>query len=159
VQSLPNEQIVRPHIRVRKWLAGSHPLPDWPEGISPVLLADVDPRAAHDVLETCFPGLVAPYQDWFGNLTSDPEYDPNLCIAAVAANGSIVGLVQCWTSNFVKDLAVAPSHRRIGIGAALMRHVFVLFAERGAQHVDLKVEAGEDVARLLYQRLGMVEVA
>lgn len=159
MQSLPNEQIVRPHIRLRKWLVGSQPLPDWPGGISPVLLADIDPRAAHDVLASCFPGLVAPFQDWFGNLTSDPEYDPALCIAAVAADGSIVGFVQCWASNFVKDLAVAPSHRRMGIGEALMRYVFVLFAKLGAQHVDLKVEAGEDVARRLYQRLGMVEVA
>jgi len=159
VQSLPNERIERPHIRMRKWLAGSQPLPEWPEGVSPVLLADIDPRAAHHVLETCFPGLIASFHDWFGNLTSDAEYDPALCIVAVAADGSIAGFVQCWTSNFVKDLAVAQNHRRMGVGAALMRHVFALFAERDAGHVDLKVEAGEDVARRLYQRLGMVEVA
>lgn len=142
---------------MRKWLDGSIPPPIWPEGIRPVPFDAVDPRQAHAVLELAFPGLVAPFQDWYGNLIADSEYDTELCVPAVTSDGTVVGFIQCWTPGFVKDLAVAPSHRGKGLGAALMLDAFALFARRGVAHVDLKVEAGEMPALRLYYRLGMVE--
>lgn len=144
------------HIRMRKHLDGILPRPDWPPGITPISFDAVEPRRIHNVLEAAFPGLVAPCPDWYANLVGDAEFDAALCVPAVTANGEVAGFVQCWTSSFVKDLAVAPAHRRRGLGEALMRHAFILFAERGAVHVDLKVQLSETPARRLYERLGMV---
>ena len=148
-----------PHLRLRKYLNERPVRPSWPEGITPMLLEAIEPRLAHTVLTQSFPGLIARLEDWYGNLTSDSEYDPALCVAAVTAEGSVIGFVQSWTSDFIKDLAVLPSARHKGIGEALMRHTFLLFAARGAAHVDLKVQTDELGARRLYARLGMVEVA
>ena len=104
-----------------------------------------------------FPGAVASFEDWYGNLTTDSEFDPALCVPALAEDGQVAGFVQCWTSNFIKDLAVAPAYRGQGVGAALMQHAFSLFAARGAPYVDLKVGVDEEPARRLYARLGMAE--
>lgn len=149
----------QPYLRLRKALAGNPASPTWPAGYTPAALEQIDPARVHALLEIAFPGQIAPVEDWHGNLVSDEEYDPALCIAVLDAEGSVAGYIQCWTSNFVKDLAVAPAHRQRGIGEALMRHAFTLFAARGAAHVDLKVETSELPARRLYARLGMVEVA
>ena len=143
---------------MRKHLVTPLAAPNWPEGIRPVAFYAVDPQLIHAVLDASFPGLVAACEDWYGNLTTDAEFDPTLCVPALAQDGSVAGFVQCWTSDFIKDLAVAPSHRGNGVGKALMLHAFALFAARGADHVDLKVETTEQTARRLYARLGMVEV-
>jgi ribosomal protein S18 acetylase RimI-like enzyme len=148
-----------PHLRLRKALTGNPTPPQWPAGYAPAALDQIDAAKAHALLATAFPGQIAPVEDWYGNLVSDAEYDPALCIAAIETNGDVVGYIQCWTSNFIKDLAVAPDHRGNGIGAALMHHAFTLFAARGATHVDLKVKTGALPARRLYTRLGMVEIA
>jgi ribosomal protein S18 acetylase RimI-like enzyme len=147
----------RAHIRMRKHLDRPFAAPSWPAGIAPAAFGSVDPRQVHAVLDVAFPGLVARFEDWYGNLTTDAEFDPALCVPAMAEDGSVAGFVQCWTPGFVKDLAVAPHYRGKGVGAALMLHVFALFAARGLTYVDLKVEPAEEPARRLYARLGMVE--
>ncbi|MET3924641.1 GNAT family N-acetyltransferase [Devosia sp. 2618] len=149
---------VRPHLRLRKRLDTPIPAPVWPPGITPERFDAVEPSRIHAVLEAAFPGLVAAREDWYGNLTTDSEFDPALCVPAITEDGQVAGFVQCWTGDFIKDLAVAPQFRGKGLGAALMLHVFGLFAARGSSHVDLKVETEEQPARRLYARLGMVEV-
>ena len=54
----------------------------------------------------------------------------------------LAGAALCWTSAFLKDLAVRPDMRRLGIGENLLRQVFRHFRVRGAAAVDLKVETG-----------------
>ena len=144
--------------RLRKYLPGAADEPVWPDKVTPVAFDAVDPRRLHALLDTAFPGLTASFEDWYGNLTADTEFDPALCVPALTSDGQIAGFVQCWTSDFVKDLAVDPQHRGRGIGAALMQHAFFLFAQRGAPYVDLKVQLEEATARRLYARLGMVAV-
>lgn len=144
--------------RLRKHLDTPLPTILWPDGIAPAAFDAVDPHGAHALLDDAFPGLVAPFEDWYGNLTADAEFDPALSIPALSVDGQIAGFVQCWTTGFVKDLAVAPEHRGKGLGAALMLHAFALFASRGLPAVDLKVESTEHAARRLYARLGMIEV-
>lgn len=148
----------RAHLRLRRYLDAPLAPPIWPSGILPVAFDAVPPQKLHDLLEQAFPGAIAPFADWYGNLTQDDEFDAALCVSAVTDQGDVAGFAQCWTSNFVKDLAVNPDYRGRGIGAALMRHCFALFAARGAPYVDLKVEVDEEPARRLYARLGMVEV-
>jgi ribosomal protein S18 acetylase RimI-like enzyme len=55
----------------------------------------------------------------------------------------------------VKDLAVLPRVRRIGIGRALMLTAFHTFAWRGAAFVELKVREENLNAQRLYHDLGM----
>lgn len=146
-----------PHLRLRKYLDAAPAAVTWPGGIKPVPFDAVDPRRIRAVLDAAFPDRVAGSDEWYGNLTGDSEFDAALCVPVVAEDGSVAGFVQCWTSNFIKDLAVAPAYRRLGLGTALMRHAFALFAARGAPFVDLKVQLDAEPARRLYAGLGMVE--
>jgi len=114
-------------------------------------------QAAHAVLTPGYweGGGGAPiFRKWWNALHKDKEFDPSLVFIALDSEG-VAGLAQCWTSAFVKDLAVAPRMRRIGLGRALMLAAFETFSRRGADHVDLKVRADNAPAIALYKSLGM----
>ena len=81
----------------------------------------------------------------------DPEFDAGLCVCAC---GDRPPAALCWTSAFIKDLAVTPAARRQGLAEALLRHAFVVFRSRGASEIALKVENGNADALRLYHRLG-----
>ncbi|WP_199200486.1 GNAT family N-acetyltransferase [Alkalicaulis satelles] len=106
-------------------------------------------------------GAVRSYEEWWPELHDDSEYDPALCFVVMdASDGEIAGFAQCWTSAFVKDIAVAHRWRRKGLGAALMQMAFNAFAERKAPFVDLKVESTNPHGALhLYRSIGMNRVA
>lgn len=52
------------------------------------------------------------------------------------------------------NLAVAPEHRREGLGARLLEEGLGLLRARGARQVYLEVRAGNEAARALYERRG-----
>jgi ribosomal protein S18 acetylase RimI-like enzyme len=87
-------------------------------------------------------------------MAADEEFDPELWFLA-QSGPMLAGAVLCWTSAFVKDVVVHESWRRRGVGEALMRHAFRAFAARGAEAVDLKVQASNAGAAALYERVGM----
>lgn len=60
---------------------------------------------------------------------------------------------------YVEDVYVRPSQRRRGVATALLAHVLGAFAERGVQYVALDVDAGNEPARAMYERLGFVHYA
>lgn len=139
--------------------------PIWPTGVSVQTLGAKPDlkllKAAHAVLEPGYweGGGGAPiFRKWWNALRKDVEYDPALVFIATDAEG-VAGLAQCWTSPFVKDLAVAPRMRRKGLGRALMLVAFSEFARRGAAHVDLKVREDNAGAIALYQSLRMRMIA
>ena len=149
----------RPHIHLRRRLDDLRESPSWPAGVSPVAF-DPERHAAevHGLLEqayACGGGGVAPFQAWWAGVRDDAEFDPSLVFLAASGAGEVLGVAQCWTSAFIKDLAVAGRWRRRGVGEALLRQVFYAFRERGADHVELKVEADNAAAIRLYGRLGM----
>jgi ribosomal protein S18 acetylase RimI-like enzyme len=148
-------------LRMRRDLSGPVEVPVWPRGIVVKTLSAKPDRkllqAAHAVLEPGYweGGGGAPiFRQWWKALHKDAEYDPSLVYVAVDGEG-VAGLAQCWTSAFVKDVAVAPRMRRKGLGRALMLNVFAEFAQRGAQHVDLKVREDNAGAIALYHSLRM----
>lgn len=101
-------------------------------------------------------GEIGGFDEWWGSLSADAEFDPALCFLARNSSAALVGATQCWTSAFVKDLVVHPLWRRRGVGEALMLYVFAAFKTRGAASVDLKVlRNNPSGAYRLYQRLGM----
>jgi ribosomal protein S18 acetylase RimI-like enzyme len=147
--------------RLQFSLAGPLPAPVWLNGIRPGVFTSRQAPAVHALLQSAYAnggGAVAPFGPWWSALAADREYDPALCFVAQDAEGALVGVAQCWTSAFVKDLAVHPLSQRRGIGRALMLQVFQAFRQRGSDVVALKVEADNDAAIRFYRSLGMSSV-
>jgi ribosomal protein S18 acetylase RimI-like enzyme len=131
--------------------------PIWPEGVRARRFTLDDAVALHALLEDGYRGgggSVAAFETWLPQMTSDDEFDAELWFLAESEE-ALVGAVLCWTSAFVKDVVVRESSRRQGLGEALLRHAFQTFAARGANAVELKVEATNTSAVHLYERLGM----
>lgn len=148
-------------LRMRRELSGPIEPPEWPAGITVRTLGPKpdkkEAKAAHSVLEAGFweGGGGAPiFPRWWKALRKDSEFDPALVFIAFE-DKEVVGMAQCWTSAFIKDLAVNPRARKRGVGRALMLTTFDAFAKRGAAHVDLKVREENETAQRLYQSLRM----
>jgi ribosomal protein S18 acetylase RimI-like enzyme len=144
--------------RMRRHLAGPLEAPAFPAGFTLRTFEKADARAVHALLETAYwagGGGADKFSRWWPKLRKDPEFDPALCFLAEDADG-LAGVAQCWTSGFVKDLAVHPRARKRGLGRALMLTVFAAFRARGWEHVDLKVQADNPSGAVaLYRALGM----
>lgn len=148
------------HIRLRKMLDAPIDLPALPADIAITPLWRAKPLALHTLLRTAYAsggGSVPDFDSWWWPLVEDEEFDPALVIIASAGTEPI-GLAQCWTSGFVKDLVVSPEWRDRGLGAYLLNAAFAEFRRRGAPHIDLKVEASNLAAQRFYRRHGMVAV-
>lgn len=130
----------------------------WPAGISARTWEEGDAAPVHALLVAAFAGSrepVAPYEEWRDWFTGDPSFEPATCFLAFA-DATLAGVALCWREGFVKDLAVMPGWRRRGLGEALLRHVFRVFAARGAGEVSLKVDAANPTGAIrIYERLGM----
>lgn len=148
-------------IRLRRDLSLPFASPVWPAGYSLRSFTPDDARDLHALLIEVFDdGSDGPFEAWWARLQADSEYEADLCSLVHDAAGRLVAAALCWNSNFVKDLAVRPQARRLGLGEALMLHAFAVFRARGAPHIDLKTNTvlNADAVRL-YRRLGMREVA
>jgi ribosomal protein S18 acetylase RimI-like enzyme len=150
-------------IRMRRSLADPVPEPAWPAGVR---LIPFEPErhaeTIHALLVKAYEnggGYVEPFAIWWPSLRDDSEYDPALVFVAVNEQDGIVGVAQCWTGAYVKDLAVAPAMRRQGLGAALLHHTFHIFRDRGAPCIELKVKADNPSGALrLYRSLDFEEI-
>ena len=150
-------------IRMRRSLADPVPEPVWPAGIRLIpFKPDRHAQKLHALLVEAYSrggGYVEPFAIWWPSLRDDVDYDPALVFVAADEQEGIVGVTQCWTGAFVKDLAVAPAMRRHGLGAALLNHAFRVFRDRRSPHIDLKVHADNPSGALrLYRSLGFEEV-
>ncbi|ODT06707.1 MAG: GNAT family N-acetyltransferase [Mesorhizobium sp. SCN 65-20] len=133
--------------------------PTWPEGFFLRTLEPSDAPALHALWREAFDDFDRSFDEWWTWLSGDAEFDPALCFLVKAADGRLAGAAQCWTSAFVKDLAVALGFRGRGIAEALLWQVFSAFKARGVAHVDLKTNRiANATAYRLYRRVGMVEV-
>jgi ribosomal protein S18 acetylase RimI-like enzyme len=148
-------------LRMRKDLSAPQPAPVWHAGVRLARIGEARPDALHAILAGAYAngfGIVPPAPaEWWTSLTADSEFDPALVFVAVDSTDAPIGLAQCWTSGFVKDLAVLPQWRGKGIGDALLAEAFIAFRNRGLPYLDLKVHAGNRHAIGLYRRAGMVE--
>jgi len=146
-----------PIFRMRKLLDNPFDAPSWPADVYLTELIPDMAKEVHDLLTLGYQnggGSVAPFSDWWPALLADPEFDASLCFLVRDKKG-IVGVAQCWTSAFVKDLVVHPRRRNQGIGASLLLHAYAVFYRRGAQTVELKVEQTNTSAINLYLKSGM----
>ncbi|MEO8686117.1 MAG: GNAT family N-acetyltransferase [Devosia sp.] len=151
----------RPHIRLRKSLLEPLPAARWPSGFGLIPLSAARPHTVHKLLVDAYAngfGDITEFDAWWTSLVEDAEFDPGLIFIAANAAGEPVGVAQCWTSAFVKDIAIAAGYRGKGLGEALLWTAFAAFKARGIAHVDLKVQTQNADAQRLYARVGMVKV-
>ncbi|WP_421857587.1 GNAT family N-acetyltransferase [Oceanicaulis sp.] len=93
--------------------------------------------------------------DWRQSIQSDAEFDPDLCLQARDARSeALVGVIQAWSTGFIKDLAVDDAWRAQGVGAALLAEISVRLRARGIKQVSLKVVPGNLGAIAFYEALG-----
>ena len=150
-------------LRMRRDLSEPLPPPSWPH---PVRLVPFEPERhapmVHGPLVAAYAqggGYVEPFGVWWPSLRNDAEYDPALCLVAADEQGEVAGVAQCWTSAFVKDLAVRPDSRKRGVGSALLLEAFRVFRERGEAFLDLKVDSDNPSGAVRFYRAhGMREV-
>ncbi|KAF2390229.1 Mycothiol acetyltransferase [Pseudomonas frederiksbergensis] len=142
---------------MRRNLAEAVPAVTWPTGIE---LRQYRPELAEDVhrlMELGYHeggGRVPALDVWQRRFETDPEYDPSLCFIALDADG-IVGVCQCWTSAYIKNLVVHPRAQGLGLGRALLLNAFKAFQQRREGFVDLKVLENNLRAQRLYESAGM----
>ncbi|MFJ4197633.1 GNAT family N-acetyltransferase [Pseudomonas sp. NPDC089534] len=145
---------------MRRDLSQDVPAIVWPDGIAlTTYRAELAP-AVHRLMELGYReggGRVPTLDLWQQQFESDPEYDPALCLIASDAEG-IVGVAQCWTSAYLKNLVVHPGFQGRGLGRALLLKVFKVFQERHEGCVDLKVLEDNLRAQRLYESAGMYVV-
>ncbi|WP_448652874.1 GNAT family N-acetyltransferase [Pseudomonas fluorescens] len=145
---------------LRRDLTPHLPAPQWPADIRLAHYRDELAPAIHAVLRMTQEqggGRVASLEQWQHQFVTDAEFDPTLCL--VASNGDgILGVAQCWTSAFIKNLSIHPGAQGQGLGRALLLHAFEVFKQRGEPYVDLKVRESNQRARQLYESAGMVFV-
>ncbi|TPG85477.1 GNAT family N-acetyltransferase [Pseudomonas mandelii] len=142
---------------MRRNLAEGVPAITWPQGI---VLSEYRPdlaEAVHRLMELGYQeggGRVPALDVWQQRFETDPEYDPSLCFIALDTEG-IVGVCQCWTSAYIKNLVVHPRAQGQGLGRALLLHAFNIFQQRREGFVDLKVLEDNLRAQRLYENAGM----
>jgi ribosomal protein S18 acetylase RimI-like enzyme len=145
---------------MRRNLSKVVPVITWPQGIVLSPYRSELAEAVHRLMEQGYHeggGRVPALQVWQQRFETDPEYDPALCFIALDADG-IVGVCQCWTSAYIKNLVVHPRAQGQGLGRALLLQAFNVFQQRREGFVDLKVLEDNLRAQRLYESAGMVVV-
>ncbi|QIH10646.1 MULTISPECIES: GNAT family N-acetyltransferase [unclassified Pseudomonas] len=142
---------------MRRDLTGPQLAPQWPAGVSLQSYSLELAPQVHHLMQLGYldgGGRVPDLDTWRKAFETDAEYDPDLCLVLLEA-GHVIGVAQCWTSAYLKDLVVHADARGRGLGRALLQQVFVMFAERREERLDLKVLEDNLRARRLYDSAGM----
>ena len=116
-------------------------------------LQDVDWMYRLD--KTCFEGDFWPLSVFQSEFRSD--LPPLIAVAGGIGVGYICLL--CGPEELhITNLAVAPSHRRLGLGRQLVRAALAEAARRRATQIFLDVRPSNQAAIMLYDSLGFVEL-
>jgi len=93
-----------------------------------------------------------PHQDIARKLTAQPE----LFLVGELGDALVATVMAGFDGHrgWVNYLAVAPEHRKRGLGRQLMEHVETCLKERGCPKLNLQVRAGNQAVIEFYQRLG-----
>lgn len=132
----------------------------WPDAVEVSTYRAQTAAAVHALMQLGYReggGRVPALEVWQQQFESDPEYDPALCFVASDADG-VVGVAQCWTSSYIKNLVVHPRLQGRGLGRALLHNAFKVFQQRREGFVDLKVLEENRRAQRLYESAGMYVV-
>ena len=123
---------------------------------------DDDVRAVQRVLAAAFAEDWDYHPDdfdrWAAEQATDPGEIGTLWVLA-KEDGAAVGALTASNGperGWVDELGVMASHRRRGVGAAMLRRAFAAFAEAGQREVAVSVDSANPTgATGLYERVGM----
>lgn len=90
------------------------------------------------------------------NLESKAELD--YLVARVAGEPVACAFVDAWAAFALADVAVAPEHRRCGIGSALFAEVSRRARGFGKDTIQGEVKEGDAESRAFFERRGFVQV-
>jgi ribosomal protein S18 acetylase RimI-like enzyme len=138
---------------LRKSLQQAVPSPCWPEGMTLCPFDSAHAEQAYQLLCEAQADDLLDWPAWQAQWQGNAEYDPALCLLVMDHHG-LAGLVQGWTSGYLKDLVVHPRARRRGLGRALLAWALETYRQRGEPSLDLRVREGNRPARQLYQHMG-----
>lgn len=162
--------LIRHSYRMRIDLTEAPPAPLWPEGIilrtfdperdlEAVAWADREAFRDHwGFVERPFEQDVQLFRHWLG----EPRFDPSLWFLALSGD-EIAGFSLCDSRTeddagmgWVGALGVLRTHRKRGLGLALLQHSFGELYRRGQRKVGLGVDAQNLTGALrLYEKAGM----
>jgi mycothiol synthase len=114
--------------------------------------------AAEEAFATHFGYVPESFETWWQRGEADETFDPGLGLVA-EVDGRIVGASMNGVidgTGWVYELGVRPEWQRRGIGRALLRHTFSMFAAAGIRVARLGVDTENATGALeLYRSLGM----
>jgi ribosomal protein S18 acetylase RimI-like enzyme len=116
--------------------------------------AEADEDAVIRLWERC--DLTRPWNDPHKDVARKLAVRPDLFLIAVDG-GEIVGSVMVGYDGhrgWINYLAVAPAHRRQGLGRALMAEAELRLLREGCPKVNLQVRAGNEGVVDFYRKLG-----
>ena len=167
------DEAVRHGFHMQTELREAPPEPVWAEGIT--IRSVTDPKVDIETITRVdvesfrdhFGFIEQPFEEdlaWFKNWLENAETlsDPSLWFLAMDGDEA-VALALCATRDmedstfgYVNSLGVLRSHRKRGIGLALLHHAFGEYHRRGYKGVSLGVDAENLTGALrLYEKAGM----
>lgn len=157
--------VIRHSLRMEIELQRLPTPPAPPEGVAIRTMREAEEESVYEVHEQSFEDAWMhtrePYEQWQHWFVKGPSYDPSLWFVAEEGE-EIVGVAICRPREsepglgWVNVLGVLRSHRRRGIGEALLRYAFAEFRRRGFERVGLGVDAKSPTGAVaLYERAGM----
>jgi mycothiol synthase len=158
---------LKQHARMQMSLAGVSPVaPEPPAGVTVREVRDDedDLRAVHSAIFQAFADtdhLDTDYDNWRKQLANEPSLSFDEWFVA-EVDGTVVGALQSSdggaedNEGWVKRLGVLRAYRKRGIGEALLRRAFSVYAGKGREKAGLGVDlANPTQAIRLYEAVGM----
>jgi mycothiol synthase len=151
---------------VRMWidLSARRPAPAWPDGFAPrSFRPGVDDEAVHAVIAPGMhevDGIERPLATWRERMLGRDRFSPAGSVVVEDPDGGVAAAAVCelWDDGVrgaVRQLAVRPERRGLGLGAATLAAAFDALAAAGARDAVLGVHDHNPGARRLYERAGM----
>jgi ribosomal protein S18 acetylase RimI-like enzyme len=119
--------------------------------------ADADEEAVVRLWERC--ELTRPWNDPRKDIRRKLAVRPDLFLVGVVG-GEVAGTVMAGYDGhrgWINYLAVAPEHRRQGLGRLLMAEAERRLAREGCPKINLQVRATNQAVAAFYRRIGYVE--
>jgi mycothiol synthase len=144
--------------------AWSPEIPEPPAGVVVRPVRDDDLRTFHAVIEDAFQDSdhrATDFETWRGRVDAESTVSFDEWFVA-EVDGVVAGVLQSSDSSgdsdegWVKYLAVLRAYRKRGLGEALLRRAFAVYAAKGRSHAGLGVDLENPTeAARLYRAVGM----